>query len=221
MQIDQVSFPVNGSILFLPRTFTHKIDSSSPFWPYRDALSDAHGQLIVHVCGNDRYLNTEFCDGWAYNMPDARHGRGTKWADIFVTFAGGTAAADMSKFDDVLDHAAHVSPVCGDGALVEPEYGILGHPVAVYFIHTLGAGYIPRSKNPDPLTLVGDPPRPGYGPTLRPRSARGTQSGQRASRRTCRDHITCGEQIYFVSFTPCTPPETRTRWRRAAARPRT
>ena len=43
VQIDLVEFPMQGSVLFLPRTFTHKIDPTSPFWPYREALCEAHG----------------------------------------------------------------------------------------------------------------------------------------------------------------------------------
>ena len=33
-----------GSIMTLPRTFTHPIDEASPLWEYRDRLSEAHGQ---------------------------------------------------------------------------------------------------------------------------------------------------------------------------------
>ena len=111
VQIDLVEFPMQGSVLFLPRTFTHKIDPTSPFWPYREALCEAHGQLIVHVCGNDRYLHTEFCDAWVYNMPDVRgvDGAHQAWAEIFRTVGDGAIVADLARIDEVV-HAIAPSP---------------------------------------------------------------------------------------------------------------
>ncbi|CAK0910826.1 unnamed protein product [Prorocentrum cordatum] len=114
VQLDEVVFPVNGSMLFLPRTFTHKIDKASPFWPYREALCEAHGQLNVHVKGTDQYLNTDFCDAWVYNVPDVDHVEGTQyhWADMFIALPDGTTGADLAKIDEVAmgpDHEVQAS----------------------------------------------------------------------------------------------------------------
>ena len=88
----------------LARTFTHVIDEQSPLWPYRDNVAEAHGQVMIHICGNDRHLNTEFCDAWLYNLPDVCHRGRHRWADLMdgTNVDGRPVGADLSKIDDVL-----------------------------------------------------------------------------------------------------------------------
>ena len=80
------------------------IDEQSPLWPYRESIAEAHGQVMIHICGNDRHLNTEFCDAWLYNLPDVCHRGRHRWADLMSgeNSGPGRTSADLSKIDDVL-----------------------------------------------------------------------------------------------------------------------
>jgi hypothetical protein len=100
VKIDNIPFH-HSTTLSSPVMVTHAVDKQSPFWPYRDALSEAHGQLVIVAYGFDRYVNHELCDIWVYTMADVAESdtHNTFYQNIYV---GKRGSVDLNNMNELV-----------------------------------------------------------------------------------------------------------------------